>query len=244
MSPSIPPATQNEWPQKGLWPYLVPPIAASIAILPAFKDLVAKSAEQKGLVVPHMSFREILVGGLRMAPTTGLIVSSQIFLQSVIEKALIKDKDKASLPLTIASSAIVGVFSTPILAIFNGQTMGWSFQKSLQRSSPMVLLAIAVQETAFVSSLSATENLIPLVKDKVGNTKVFKYTTAFITGALSSLVSHPANTAVTRWQNDLEVTSLRQSMWGAMRKARAIGVFAVVYKLGKETLYSTTESSK
>ncbi|MBS0620064.1 MAG: hypothetical protein JSS61_01210 [Verrucomicrobia bacterium] len=231
-------ATQSPQSFPGLWstlaPYAAPPLAASAAIVPVFRDLIAKSARQTGQPVPHISLMEGLKGGFRAAPTVGVIVGTQMVLQNVVEKIL--TEDTTSLSSMLASSALVGTASAPVLAVFNGQTMGWSIMQSLRNFSMKQGLAIAIQETAFVGGLSASDRLANAMKSRFGESKAIEYASAFTAGALGSLAGHPANTALTRWQSGLTVDTFRQSMWGAMRKARAIGCFSVAYKLGKEML--------
>jgi len=225
-------------------PYIVPPVAASAAIIPVFRDFTAKSAQQLGQPIPNMPLREGMKAGLKASPTVGAIVGSQMVIQGVVEEALVGKSGKTSLSSTLASSAIVGAASAPFLAVFNGQTMGWGVRESLRKLSPRQCLAIATQETAFVGGLSAADQLAVKMREKFGNNKVVDYTAAFIAGAAGSLAGHPANTALTRWQNGMTVDSLSQSMWGVGRKARAVGGFSVLYKLGKEILTPAVQDTK
>jgi hypothetical protein len=222
-------------------PYFVPPLAASVAIIPSFRDMVAKSAQQRGQPIPSMTVLENLKGGLKAAPTVGAIVGTQMVVQRLVEKALTKESDTENLSSTLASSAIVGIASAPVLAVFNGQTMGLSVRESIQKFSIRQGLAISVQETAFVGGLSVADKLAVIMKRKFGNNKVVDYTAAFIAGATGSLAGHPANTALTRWQSGMQLDSFSQSMWGAARKARAVGCFSVVYKFAKEILNPNLE---
>jgi hypothetical protein len=91
---------------------------------------------------------------------------------------------------------------------------------------------IAIQETAFVAGMSVSERVAQRIKAKVGESKLVDYGSAFTAGALGSLAGHPANTALTRWQGGLSV-SPHQLMWGSLRKARAVGAFAVIYQWAK-----------
>lgn len=241
--------SQNEpQPSRGVWsslaPYIVPPLAASTAIVPVFRDLIAKSAQQKGKPVQPITVLKGLKEGLKAAPTVGAIVGTQMVLQGVVERALTGDANKESLPSKLVSSAIVGIASAPVLAVFNGQTMGWGVLESLRKFSVKQGLAISIQETAFIGGISAADRLAAAMKRKFGDNKAVEYTAAFTAGALGSLAGHPANTALTRWQSSMRVESFHQLMWGAARKARAIGLFSVFYKFGKETLNSTVEKSK
>jgi hypothetical protein len=206
--------------------------------------MVAKSAQQKGQSVPAMNFMASVRGGVKAAPTVGAIVGTQMVLQSLIEKALAGQSNAGSLSSTLASSAVVGTASAPVLAVFNGQTMGWTVRESLQKFSVKQGLAIALQETAFVGGLSVADRLAAAMRKRFGNNKAVDYTAAFVAGAAGSLAGHPANTALTRWQSGMTVDNARQLMWGSVRKARAVGGFSVLYKLGKEALNSTVPASK
>ncbi len=228
------------WPK--ITPYVVPPVAASLAIVPVFRDLAAKSALQKGLRPQGMTMHEAVMGGLKASPTVGVIVGTQMVLQSFLEKKMAGESKEAGLPSALASSAVVGAVSAPILAVFNGQTMGWGIRESLRKFSVKQGLAIAVQETAFVCGLSAADKVSLVMKEHFGDNKAVEYTAAFMSGAAGSLAGHPANTALTRWQSGMVVESISQSFWGAARKARAIGFFSVFYKFGKETMNSIANS--
>lgn len=225
---------------KGIWPsvapYIVPPVAAAVAIIPPFRDLVAKSALQKGEPVPKMSWKQGIMAGFSAAPTVGAIVGTQMVIQSIVERTITQGSNQGSLSSTLASSAIVGTLSAPALAIFNGQTMGWTVQESIRKFSAKQCMAIAVQETAFVGGLSVADKLAVAMRTIFGNNKAVDYTAAFIAGAAGSLAGHPANTALTRWQAGMRVETAQQLMWGSLRKARAVGCFSVAYKLGKEVL--------
>jgi hypothetical protein len=235
-------AVQNGAPKEpwfSILPYVVPPIAASAAIVPAFRDMIAKSAQQKGLPIPSMSFKASVKEGFKAAPTVGAIVGTQMVLQKVVENILSAESTSQSLSSTLTSSAIIGTASAPVLAVFNGQTMGWSARESLRRFSAKQGLAIAIQETAFVGGLSVADQLAVVMKKRLGSSKAVDYIAAFIAGAAGSLAGHPANTALTRWQSGMPVENFSQLMWGSLRKARAVGIFSVVYKLGKDTLSAT-----
>ncbi|MBS0585705.1 MAG: hypothetical protein JSR76_05325 [Verrucomicrobia bacterium] len=219
----------------GLRPYLIPPIAAGLAIIPVFPELAKKSLEQQGLPLSSLSYRVSLKNGLKGAPTVGIIVATQTALQSSLEKRLSSYYDPNSAFITVISSFLVGAGSAPILAIFNGQTMGWSIRHTMRRFSTRQAAAITLQETAFVAGLSLADKLAVVMKRRFGDRRGVDYTAAFVAGYAGSLAGHPANTALTRWQNGLTVT-LKNSLWGSLRKAKAIGVFAVLYKFGKENL--------
>ena len=156
-------------------------------------------------------------------------------IQKRIETALAKQLNISGLPLTLASSAVVGFISSPILAVFNGTTMGWSVKRTLRKFTPKQGLAIMAQETAFIGGLNAADLLAKRMKPIVGDNKLVDYAAAFSAGLISSLAAHPANTAVTRLQNDLKVHP-HQLMWGASRRAPAMGLFSVLYKAGNEFL--------
>lgn len=253
-SPTSSNSSSSRWAWPLLAPYVVPPVAASAAIVPAFYDMVAKSAMQKGLPAPTMVFKNKLKGGFGAAPSVGAVVGAQMVLQGQVEKALVKtfphlfagDSNKAKAYLMLASSAVVGGISSPFLAVYNGKTMmpPWSVKESLSRFSPKQAGAITLQETCFVAGLAAADLMSVPMKQMLGENKAVEYSAAAISGALGSLFGHAGNTALTRWQNGMTVDSLRQLSWGSLRKARGNALFAVTYKLGKEVLNSTVEGDK
>jgi hypothetical protein len=233
-------------------PYLTPPLAASIAIVPTFSDMIAKSAMQKGQPAPLMSFNffiQGLKGGAGAAPTVGGIVGTQMILQNRVEKTLFKtfpdlfleNSNTGKIGLTLSSSAIVGAISSPFLAIYNGKTMlpPWSVKESLTKFSVKQAGAITLQETGFVAGLATADLLSIPLKQQFGDSKSVEYLAAAVAGAVGSLIGHPGNTALTRWQNDMAVDHLRQLSYGSLRKARGNALFAIVYKLSKEVLNST-----
>lgn len=236
MSSSTSSATQSGQPSQFNWgSYALPPAAAAVAIPFAFKDLMDKSAEQRG-ELPKTTFSAGFKSGMKASPTVGMLISFQDMLQGGVEKKLLGEDAQPTLPTKLASSALVGIVSSPVVAVFNGQTLkGGGVVDSLRKFSLRQGLAISFQEAAFVAGLSAAGLVAAPMKERFGDTKAVEYAAAFTSGAFGSLAGHPANTALTRWQSGQSVESARQLMWGSMRKARAIGLFSVLYKMGKET---------
>lgn len=243
MSSIISNSSSSRGPFNGMWsmvaPYVSPPIAAAAAIIPVFRDMVAKSTEQKGEAVAPMTVRESFRRGVKSAPTVGAIIGTQMVIQALIEEAIAPKSDREGISSVITSSVIVGAGSAPVLAIFNGQTMGLSVRETFRTFSVKQVMAIVVLETAFIGGLSVSDRLALVMRRHFGDNKSVDYTAAFLAGAVGSLLGHPADTCITRWQSGMVVDSTRQLMWGSLRKARAIGGFSVFYKLGKEALNPT-----
>jgi hypothetical protein len=235
----VPPNSANH----SVCTYVAPPIASSVAIVPVYRDLVAKSAQQKGQPIPAMTHREGMKKGVKAAPVVGMLVGSQLVSRSLVERVLV-GSNGGSLASVLASSAIVGLVSAPVFAVYNGQTMGWTMVESLRRFTLLQGVAIAVLETTFVVGVSVADRLGLAMRRRFGDHRMIDYAAAFVTGAVGSLVGHPADTALTRWQNGMRVENFRQLMWGSARKARAIGSFSVLYKLVMDTLTSLFPPSR
>lgn len=223
--------------------YCVPPAAAAAAIVPVFRDMALKSAQQRGHPVPYMTFLKGVKEGLKASPTVGIIVGTQMVAQNglvtLLAKAFTDRKTSGNnLSLELMSSGLVGLVSAPALAIFNGQTMGWSVRESLHRFSVMQGLAIAMQEAAFVGGVSASDYLAVSMKKRFGNNKIVDYAAAFFAGAAGSLAGHPANTALTRWQSGMTIKG-HQLMLGSLRRTWAVACFSVLYKFWKEVASPT-----
>lgn len=228
---------QKDW--SSITPYVVPPVAASAAIIPVFYGFIAKSAQQTGNPIPKMLVMSVFKEGFKAAPTIGVIVGTQMIAQNAVEKALKKNKtgqEKESFMTMLASSIIVGGVSAPTLAVFNGQTMGRSIQASLKELSPKQTMAIVTRETSFLFSLRISDPVGNAMKKVGGDNKAVEYFSAFVSGAIGSIVGHPADTALTRWQKGMKIENFRQLMAGAPMKAVAVGGFAMIYKLVKEIL--------
>lgn len=241
-------APNGQSPQ-GVWsitPYLIPPSAASAAIVPVYYGFIVKSAQQAGNSIPRISLIEALKGGCKAAPTIGIIVGTQMVVQSIAEKTLMKfssnKKDQPSGFIRMfASSMIVGVVSAPALAVFNGQTMGRKVLVSLKDLSAKQAGAIVARETSFLFSLRVSGPVSELMKRKFGDNKMVEYGSTFLSGAIGSLIGHPADTALTRWQKGMETKNFRQAMKGGPIKAVAVGGFSVCYKIMKEILESASK---
>jgi hypothetical protein len=221
--------------------YLTPPIAAAIAIIPLYGDLVKKSALQLETKAPKLLMNERIMGGLRLSPTVGLIVGAQMVLQTQVEKQIFPYTKADNLTSLLQSSFIVGLASAPILAVFNGQTMGLSVRESLKRFSIKQASAITLQETAFVCGITAAEKAAKLTEPYFGKSKTNDYLAAFLSGALGSLAGHPANAYLTRQQNHLKILNFKQVVQGSLIKARAIGIFSVGYKAITEIISSKNQ---
>lgn len=215
--------------------YATPPAAAAFAIIPVYYGFVAKSAQQIGKPIPRMTLYEAFKGGLKASPTIGAIVGTQMIVQSVAEKMLMKNSEcKNNEPdffRMFASALMVGSISAPALAIFNGQTMGQTAKESLRRLSAKQAGAIVSRETSFLFSIRISDPVSNAMKSVFGDNKIVEYVSAFFSGAVGSIIGHPADTALTLWQNRMKVTHARQLMWGAPMKALATGGFAMCYKL-------------
>jgi hypothetical protein len=177
-----------------------------------------------------------------------------MLLQPMVEQALANmlphffagDSTTAKASLTLGASAAVGVLSSPFVAVFNGKSMvpPLGVKETLTNLSFKESGAIALQETGFVVGLAAADLVSVPMKQMLGDNKGTEYLAAAVSGALGSLAGHPGSTALTRWQNGLEVDNVRQLGLGSLRKARAIATFSVCYKFVKEVFNSTFESKK
>lgn len=203
---------------------------AAASIIPVFPDFLAKSALQNGNSVPKTSWLQGMRVGLKASPSVGGLVGAQMFLHKSIAS------EEPNIIELFRNAVIVGAISSPITAGFNIKGMGGSFWAAFFKITPKQLSVITVQETAFVGGITGADHLFSLVKPSVGDNKIAEYFSTFIAGAAGSLAGHPANTALTRWQNGKTLDSFAQSWWGAIRKARAIGLFSILYKFGKKKI--------
>jgi hypothetical protein len=213
-------------------------LAAAVAITPVYNFFANKSALQLGEKLPQLTLMEKVKGGVKLAPSVGVVVGSQMGLQKIVENALNDGQEEKTLANSLKSAAIVGTLTSPAVATFNGKIRKMPLAKIGQSlKSPAMIGAVALQETAFVGGISAADKVIVELKKQLGDNPLVNCMGAFTSGSLGSLAGHPANTAITRWQEGKEVClNPKQLMRGASHKAIGTGIFAVIYTLAKNAL--------
>lgn len=225
-------------------PYIINTASASIAIIPAFYGFQVKSDQQLGKPSPKPSYEKTFLGGVKAAPTIGIIINTQMFAQETIENLLFNKEKQGNagfFPMFV-SSVFVGALSAHPLAAFNAQTSGKSPLEAVKQLSLKETGAITVREGGFLLSFKINEYIGKQMKNTFGDNQATEYGATFISGAMGSLCGHPADTALTRWQNRMPV-SPKVLVKGALPKAGAVGIFAVCYKGMKNILDITLPKS-
>lgn len=211
-------------------PYAAHPIASGAAIVPVFYGLVLKSARQTESPTPLMSVKEALKGGLRASKALSVMMGTQMIAQTHLD-LLTKGVPYSSL----WNSMFIGAVSAPALIVFNGYTMNKTAIESLKALRLRQVAAIMYLETSFLFAMRLALTADDMMKAHLGDNKATSYATAFLSGAVGSLIGHPADTAVTRWQKELLVP-IRVLYYGAPVKAVTLGAFSVIYKAMKEAV--------
>ncbi|NGX63283.1 MAG: hypothetical protein KR126chlam6_00691 [Candidatus Anoxychlamydiales bacterium] len=239
---------------QNLAPYTSKPVSAGLAITFTVYGFIAKTALQLGKKRPKITFKttdikagaaktisakQLLAEGVKAAPKIGAAVGAQMLSQEWVENkvnSLINSSEKGKNIISIAtSSAIVGAISSPFLAAFNGQTMGYSFLKSMRMLSAKQVGVIGVRETNFIFSLRASKPLGEKMK-QYNDTKATENVASFIAGYLGSIAGHIPDTALTLFQKSRKITSLSQLMRGANTRAVAVGIFTIIYNNSNDLL--------
>jgi len=211
--------------------YYTPPLSAMGAIVLPYRFFVVKSAQQLGKPIPRIPILEGIVGGFRAAPTLGFTVGLQMVAQGVVEKWIRRGEGQPSFFEMFSSSALVGLISAPPLAAFNGLTMGRTIAQSIRGLSVRQTGAIVTRETSFLFALRINTPLGERMKLYFGENRTVEIVSAFMSGAIGSMIGHPADTALTLWQRGIAITSTGQLMRGGPAKAAAVGLFSIGYKL-------------
>ncbi len=206
-------------------PYVIPPSAAGIAVIPVFYGFELKSAKQLSLPSPKFS----LVSGFKAAPTVGAIFGTQMIAQKAMEKLLMEGKS-ADFNSILLSSIFVGAVSAPALAVFNGQTIKKRGIESLRALSAKQSGAIITREISFLFSIRISRYASDSMHHCFEPGKHIEYGSTFVTGAIGSFIGHPADTALTLWQKRIKISSINTLLKGAGIKSVTIGSFACLYK--------------
>lgn len=243
-------SVQNSPSSNGIWsqakPYVTSPIVkstvvASASIVPLMYFFMIKTARQTEEPILEMNLRKVIKQGFKAAPTIGLIVGPQLSLQPVLEKimreALMKNpQNNEKVRFTpLASSFAIALLSTPALAVFNGQTMGYTIMKSLKSLSAKQTAAIVSRETSFLFALSISRPLSEAMKEVTGDNKATKIGSVFFGGMIGSIMGHPFDTALSVWQKEKNVNP-KKLMAGSPMRALGLGLFAAFHNIGTELL--------
>lgn len=207
--------------------YVVPPVAATLSIVPAYYYLVKKSALQASKPM-ELSYAECFKMGMKAAPTVGGLVGYQMVLNERIERSLNLQKD-SSFTSKLAVAAVVASLSTPLIALVNGQALGQKGLLPLKNLSKMQAVAITAQETAFVLGLSAAENVSAEMHLRGWTHPAVDYGSAYLAGFMGSMVGHPANAWLTLMQAGVREMHPSMLSRGTLTKAHGIGLFAMTY---------------
>ena len=191
-----------------------------------------------------MKILAALKGGVQTAPLLGAIVGTQMAIQKIIEEHLIKKKENhtPSFLSMMASSMLVGFISTPFYAVFNGKTLGKSSLESIKSLTFKATAAIVTRETSFLFSLRISDPVCEMMKKMVGDNKAVEYSSTFVSGAIGSLVGHPADAALTCWQKERKIENLSLLVKGIKTRAVTIACFSVLYKASKDTIQYLTSN--
>jgi len=177
-----------------------PPIfAGGAAIIPTFWGQIKASEKQLGIKPERLTVIKGLSRGVKAAPVVGVIVGTQMVAHKFFSKYLFGGKK--DFWTNFAASALVGGISAPLLAIFNGYTMGQDIQTTLRKFSGKQIVALATQESSFVASLGASG----IVSEAIGRGTIAEIAGAFTSGGIGSVIGHPANTVCTLLQKDKDI---------------------------------------
>jgi len=224
-------------------PFIIAPVAASISIVPVFYGYMAKTAKQLGKPCPSVSSPEFRINLVKAIPTFGAVVGVQLAAHTIVQNILFSNKE-ASLSSLMTSSMIVGAVAAPPLALFNGQSANLNVKKSIQGLSVIKVLTLAARQTSFLMGMTVGDHLSRRVKLAAGDSRVAHLSCVFFSGALGSILGHPADTLVTLWQNGQKVNKFSDVWRGGLYRSMAVGSYAVIYNVLYEYLISTKKSSE
>lgn len=223
-----------------LRPVLEQSATASIVIVPCFFGLVVKNALQLEQPVPRLKPGKLLKMAGKAAPTTGIIIAFQLtsegWANNYMKARSGKKNERLSLGQTVVSSAFSGLVAAPALAVLNGQASGMSVVEAIRKISSRQIAVLVMRETSFVASLKLSVPLSIYMKDRWGESRATDFACGAVSGATGSLIGHPADTAVTRWQKGLTIVHVRQYMNGGAVKATTMAVFTGLYTVMTKAL--------
>lgn len=205
--------------------------AAATSISFTFYGFEAKSAHQQGNRAPPFKATRAAVNGMKAAPAIAVIISAQMTLQGLTEDAIPFEGMSAA----ALSGVIVGGGTSPLLAGFNGLTMGHDFFASM-RVSVKEGAAIAAREASFIGALAIATPITKQMKEAFGDNAGVEVASNFTVGVIGSLFGHIGDTALTRWQAGMQINFARDLTRGVATRALTIGCFTAIYQTVKKGL--------
>lgn len=229
-----------------IWPTIVdwmaPPLAGAAVVIPVFPGFVIKSAQQLGQPTPSITLRDVIAKGGRAAPIIGAQIGMEALVSRLVKEKLTDPQDPwAQAKTTGISAFVVGTLSVPGLAILNGLSANKLMKECLTHLSPKEAGAILIRENLFLLSLSTTDPMKKWIGKKYGEHPVLEWSTECVTTAFWSLVNHPADTALTLWQQGRKIESVTQLWRGAPVRVATICVFSALFKIGKQLIISNNQ---
>jgi len=203
-------------------------VAAGGAMAFTYYGYAAKTARQIGKAVPPINLETTVGGGFRTTPNVAFTVATQMTVQEFFQKIFSPKTAEPSFPVILASSGIAGIVCSPLLAGFNGQTMNQTFFESLKSTTWGQSVAISFREASFIASLKLITPLSAFTKEKWGDKKWVNYGTAFVSGSLGSIISHPADTILSLLQTGEKIRFSRL-MRGVSSRTLATGVYVMIF---------------
>jgi hypothetical protein len=231
---------------KPIWSYSVLFGASGAAIIPVYRHYVLKSDLQKGVLSPTLlPFGKGMQMGIKAAPSTSLAVGLPLLMQRHVEPWFQGEEKKTTWRTLILSAAVVGALSTPILLVFEGNSLRQGVLASLKHiSCPKQYLAFSVQEVGCVAGLSAAKHVDGEARKyfNIQENALATYGSAFISGSAGAIAGHVGNTVSTRLRHNLSIDyrSISQLGLGLVPRARALGWYSVAYHLICNTLLQPT----
>lgn len=220
-------------------------IAGAMAVVPVSFGLDWKTALQLQQTRPSMA--STLSNTRVVVPIFGLTLLWQIYTQRISETWIHNKmaekgwQDQHGIVPFVASNAIAGALSAPLLAVFSGLLARQSPIQALKNLSLRQFGAIMTRESLFIASLCMGERGRKIVRERYANSssvdiETIEKATTFGCGVLGSLGCHCADTALVLWQNQRQVENSRQLWRGAAVRAFSVGCFALLYPAMQEVV--------
>lgn len=217
-------------------PLAAPPIAAGGAVAVIMRDMMKKGHVQIYGTTPSVSLFAGILQGVKAAPVVGATVAFQMMLQGRVQRVFTDETEDVPLLPLVASSTVVGIISSPLLLAFNAQTTGKGALQGLKECTPKKGGMISIQEGTFVVGLAGAKPLGRVMRAHIWDHPGMDTVASFMASAGGSILGHPANTAVTLWQEGMQVSTIRGLYRGVFYKARGTGFFGVFYKVFQDIL--------
>jgi hypothetical protein len=222
-------------PEQRFVDFLSKPVAAGVALYPAWPGLVNRCDAQLEQTIARMTVRQWGRGATAAVPYVAATVWAQMTAQGLVEGAM-----PPGFPAAVAGAMAAGGGSAHFQSAIQALAARQSAWQAMRGLTGWQVLMFGSRETAFLGGLRASAPLSNWAKERLGDSVAVEQGANFVSGAAGGIFGTPFDTLITRSQAK-KSTQWNQLMLGWKWRGLATGTFGVTYGLTQKLIKSLAD---